>query len=413
MANSELTPPPKPTPISRSFRESDIRGLGLLAAGTSALMGAAWLYNQQEQQYQQRLKTSLCEGYPRAGIMYPQNGETSTTTTVRAGVKSSNKVASSYKYDLSARAVRGQRLYMEDTYFVGPGGRFAAVFDGHGGSGVSSYLRDSLYPLAMQELKRKQWEESDEIEELVTASASAVEERSTPHYSTNSRGASVSAHVAALRGAFNQVEENVLKKRRWDSQGSTAVAVWIHETASRNNGAPPQLTLVSANVGDSRAVLSRQGKAIDLTRDHKPNEEREKARIMQKGESIEWDSLGKVHRVKSLSVSRAIGDSFAKPVVSSEVDIQLFPVVEGRDEFVLLASDGLWDVMDSQEVVSYVHERMEVELTSFMEEGIRDTEDLENFKLVLRREMSRCLAREAIRRGSGDNVTVLIVWMKK
>lgn len=310
------------------------------------------------------------------------------------------------------RAVRGQRLYMEDTYFVSPGGRFAAVFDGHGGRGVSSYLRDSLYPLALQELKRKQWEESDEVEDLVNASTAATSGEKSSYIATNSRGASVSAHVAALRSAFAQAEEKVLQKSRWQSQGSTACAVWIHETPTRN-GTTSQRTLVSANIGDSRAILSRSGKAIDLTRDHKPNEERERSRIMQLGESIEWDSLAKVHRVKSLSVSRTIGDAFAKPAVSSEADIRLHPVVEGQDEFVLLASDGLWDCMDSQDVVSYVHERFASEIKKFTTESSPSPEDLENFKLVLRREMSRCLCREAIRRGSGDNVCILMIWLKK
>ena len=272
---------------------------------------------------------------------------------------------------------------MEDEYFVGDGGRFAAVFDGHGGGGVSGWLRSKLYTHLQKHLKETHWEEQEDDED--------------------SRKPSLSAHVAALRKAFSQVEKDVLDQENLAYQGSTAVAVVLHESDEGHR------TLISANLGDSRAILSRRGKAIDLTRDHKPNEEREKARILKMGEAIEWDSLSKVHRVRNLSLSRAIGDRYAKPVVSSQVEIKLFPVAEEGDEFFLLASDGLWDVMTSQDVVSYVHQRFEKELNR---EQLQSAEDKENLKLVLRRNMARALAREALRRGTGDNVCVLMVWMQ-
>lgn len=272
---------------------------------------------------------------------------------------------------------------MEDEYFVTEGGRFAAVFDGHGGGGVSTWLRSQLYGLLQHYLKETHWEEQEDEHD--------------------NRKPSLSAYVAALRKAFSQVEKDVVAQETLAYQGSTAVAVVMHESDDGHR------TLISANVGDSRAILSRRGKAIDLTRDHKPNEEREKARILNMGEAIEWDSLSKVHRVRNLSLSRAIGDRFAKPVVSSQVEIKLFPVAEDGDEFFLLASDGLWDVMTSQEVVTYIHKRFEKEL---QKEQVQAAEDKENMKLVLRRNMARAVAREALRRGTGDNVCVLLVWMQ-
>lgn len=272
---------------------------------------------------------------------------------------------------------------MEDEYYITDGGRFAAVFDGHGGGGVSSLLRNQLYGYIRQYLKETHWEQQPDDGEA--------------------RKPSLSAHVAALRKAFNKVESEVVAQETLAYQGSTAVAVVMHESEDGHR------TLISANVGDSRAILSRRGKAIDLTRDHKPNEEREKARILKMGEAIEWDSLSKLHRVRNLSLSRAIGDRHAKPVVSSQVEIKLFPVAEEGDEFFLLASDGLWDVMSSQDVVSYVHERFAKELNR---EQVQTLEDKENMKLVLRRNMARAVAREALRRGTGDNICVIIVWMQ-
>jgi serine/threonine protein phosphatase PrpC len=277
---------------------------------------------------------------------------------------------------ISVRAIKGGRVTMEDEFFVAEGGRFVAVFDGHGGGGVSRFLKRNLYDAVCLHLKneRKQWE------------------RGMP---------SVFSHVAALKAAFVQMDEAVLNDEALSYQGSTAVAVLLHESDEGHR------TLLSANLGDSRAILSRQGHAVDLTRDHKPNDEREKARILAMGETIEWDRFAKVHRVRNLSLSRAVGDRYAKPVVSGDVEIKHYPVLEG-DEFILLASDGLWDVMSSEDAVKYVHERMEAELSR---ENIAK-EDIENYKLVLRKNMAKLVAREAIRRGSADNVCVVMVWLK-
>jgi len=313
---------------------------------------------------------------------------------------------------------------MEDEYFVADGGRFAAVFDGHGGSGVSQYLKRQLYPSLRHFLHLKHWEESDDDEidnnavggldddeggagGAVTPTSNDPSVPSSPqalllHRRLSHRRShrpSLSCHVAALRAAFEQVEHDVLHDDNLEFQGSTAVAVVVYESDEGHR------TLLSANVGDSRAVLSRNGRAVELTRDHKPNDEKEKARIMALGETIEWDQDCKVHRVRNLSLARAIGDRYAKPAVSPEVEIQHFPVSEDQDEFVVIASDGLWDVMSSQDAVTFVHRHLQKELQN------ASPENADNYRLVLRRNMAKFLAREAIRKGSSDNVSVLLVWL--
>ncbi len=195
---------------------------------------------------------------------------------------------------------------------------FAAVFDGHGGGCVSTYLSETLFEKISRHLKKKD------------------EEDSSDH-------GSLPFLAKKIRAAFLEVDEDVLNNDEFQYQGSTAVAVWVHENEEKGR------TVISANVGDSRAVLSHMGRAVELTRDHKPNDELEKKRILAMGETIEWDPYCNVHRVQNLSLSRAIGDKFAKPVVSSEVDIAMYPLEEsGDDDFVILASDGLWDVMTSK-----------------------------------------------------------------
>lgn len=301
-------------------------------------------------------------------------------------------------YEVSIRAIKGFRLYMEDEYFVSDGGRFAAVFDGHGGNGVSRYLRENLY----KHIRYYLYNESEEDYYKTWSSNTTNSSVQTKNPSINSRYSipSIAHHISALRSAFRSVEREVISLESFQHVGSTAVAVMLHES---ENGSR---TLISANIGDSRAVLSRRGKAINLTRDHKPNDEKEKSRIMALGEIVEWDPYSEVYRVCNLSLSRAIGDSYAKPYVSSEVEIKRLPLGnDGEDEFVVLASDGLWDVMDSEDVVDFVHQVLRAPVP-LDENSVMTTR-------MRRRHMSRHLSNEAIRRGTGDNVCVVVVWLDK
>ena len=77
---------------------------------------------------------------------------------------------------------------MEDEYFVADGGRFAAVFDGHGGGGVSATLRDRLFNLVTDNLRR-----SDKLEEKTKLCRPPL-----------------SSYVAALRSAFQQIDNDIL-----------------------------------------------------------------------------------------------------------------------------------------------------------------------------------------------------------
>ena len=284
---------------------------------------------------------------------------------------------------------------MEDAYTIENGGRFVAVFDGHGGSEVSSMLREQLYTLYRKQLSK-----------LYGMEKKREERRDNNNNNNNNsddqtvRGVlppSISCQVGAIKGALEDVERRVLKVEELVYQGSTAVCVLVH--VDEDGGR----TLLSANIGDSRAVLSRNGKAVELTRDHKPSDEQEKARIRAMGEDVEWDPYGQLYRVRDLSLSRAIGDRFAKPAVSSEAEIKKFRVSDDDDEFIVLASDGLWDVMTSQEAVDYVHQSLRTSGDSSHEEYV----DISESKIAKR------VAIEALERGSADNVCVLVVWLRQ
>ncbi|XP_057792564.1 probable protein phosphatase 2C 58 isoform X1 [Salvia miltiorrhiza] len=146
----------------------------------------------------------------------------------------------------------------------------------------------------------------------------------------------------ALKNAYQKTDKEILEKSlQLGKGGSTAV------TAILINGQK----LIVANVGDSRAVISKKGVANQLSVDHEPS--REKKLIESKGGFVS-NLPGDVPRVDGqLAVARAFGDKSLKRHVSSEPDIAV-ETIDDDAEFVILASDGLWKVMSNQEAVDSI-----------------------------------------------------------
>jgi len=171
-------------------------------------------------------------------------------------------------------------------------------------------------------------------------------------------------------------------------------------------------TLVIANAGDCRVVLCRRGRTINMTTDHKPNMPSERTRITKGGGVVVAQRAGPrtIYRVNGeLSLSRAIGDLYLKrnralapkdQIISCTPDIATFKRQAG-DEFMVLACDGVWDVLSSQEVVKHVRAQLQ---------GLRDgTVKLSN---VVEAILDRCLSSvdPSCTGGlGGDNMTMMIV----
>jgi serine/threonine protein phosphatase PrpC len=329
-----------------------------------------------------------------------------TTSSLLPSSPSSTQASRPILY--SAYSLQGQRKYMEDEYYIDRDGNFAAVFDGHGGSAVSRYLRQNLYANYQAALPK-------------AASASAVSE--------DHSDASLSMIVAAaLQAALEKVDSEVGSISHWSFQGSTALAmVVVNDDDDENDGnnyygndggsnggssRSSSRSIVVANVGDSRAILCRAGQALDLTTDHKPNDESERRRIEECGGRVSWygevDMHGHpvsgagVYRINgNLALSRSIGDRAERPWVTGLADVTRHRIVEHDNKndtpFALLATDGLFDVMSSQAVAKFV--------TNLLNRTHIDHRDR------IRQDMARYVVEEALRRGTGDNVTVLILWL--
>lgn len=120
--------------------------------------------------------------------------------------------------------------------------------------------------------------------------------------------------------------------------------------------------LLVANAGDSRCVLCRNGKTVEMSLDHKPEDDEESARITKAGGRVTMD--GRVNG--GLNLSRAIGDHAYKmnkdlkpeeQMISAMPDVKRVTLQED-DEFMILACDGIWNFMTSEEVVEFVRKRL-------------------------------------------------------
>jgi protein phosphatase 2C family protein 2/3 len=193
----------------------------------------------------------------------------------------------------------------------------------------------------------------------------------------------------ALRQGFLEFDATMLKDElmRDELAGTTAVTVLIRDKQ-----------LYCANVGDSRAVACVGGTVDPLSADHKPNNPEESARIARAGGWVEYNRVN-----GNLALSRALGDFVFKRNAGMGAEEQMviaLPDVEARDvneewEFVLLACDGIWDVVTNEEAVEFVRRRL-----SMRQEPETICEEL----------MTTCLAPDCQMGGLGcDNMTVILV----
>jgi len=247
------------------------------------------------------------------------------------------------KFSYGYASSPGKRASMEDFYETridGVDGEIVGlfgVFDGHGGARAAEYVKQNLFSNLI----------------------------SHPKFISDTK--------SAIADAYNHTDSEFLKSENNQNRdaGSTAsTAILVGDR------------LLVANVGDSRAVICRGGNAIAVSRDHKPDQTDERQRIEDAGGFVMWAGTWRVGGV--LAVSRAFGDRLLKQYVVADPEIQE-ERVDSSLEFLILASDGLWDVVTNEEAVAIV-------------KPIQEPEDA-----------AKRLMQEAYQRGSGDNITIVVV----
>ncbi|KAH7549990.1 hypothetical protein ACOSQ2_025229 [Xanthoceras sorbifolium] len=291
------------------------------------------------------------------------------------------------KYGVAS--VCGRRRDMEDAVAVHPSFcrknyetaadlHYFGVYDGHGCSHVATRCRERLHELVRDEL------ENDDNE--VTEWRGALEQSFTR----------MDKEVSAWNeGVVNTSCRCELQSPECDAVGSTAVIAII---------TPDKIAV--ANCGDSRAVLCRDGKALPLSSDHKPDRPDELNRIQEAGgRVIYWDGP----RVLGvLAMSRAIGDNYLKPYVSCEPEVTVMERTE-EDECLILASDGLWDVVSNETACGVARMCLRGKKNNAGGSGKSESEKLDKACS----DASLLLTKLAIARHSTDNVSVVVVDLRR
>uniref|UniRef100_A0A3P9B7L3 Protein phosphatase 1E n=1 Tax=Maylandia zebra TaxID=106582 RepID=A0A3P9B7L3_9CICH len=221
---------------------------------------------------------------------------------------------------------------------------YYAVFDGHGGVDAATYASTHLHVV----LSKQEMLQSDA--------------------------------TTAFKTAFKRTDDmfrNKAKRERLRS-GSTGVAVLIQDQ---------ELTV--AWLGDSQAILVRDGHVVRLMDPHKPEREDEKQRIEDLGGCITFMGCWRVNG--TYAVSRAIGDFDQKPFVSGDAE-SLTMKLQGDEDYVLLACDGFFDAVKASAVPHLVMDALKLD-----DVGAR---------------VAQQLVGNAKTAGSSDNITVMVVFLR-
>lgn len=224
---------------------------------------------------------------------------------------------------------------------------FFGVFDGHGGKVVAKFCSKYLHREVMKS-------EGYSVGELGTAVNKAFF-----RMDEMMRGQRGWRELQSLGDKVNQFT-GMIEGLIWSPRGSNSNDQhddWAFEEGPHSDFSGPTCgctacvailrnsQLVVANAGDSRCVISRNGQAYNLSRDHKPELEAERERILKAGGYIQ---MGRVNG--TINLSRAIGDmefkqnKFLTPdkqMLTANPDINTVELCDD-DDFLVLACDGIW-----------------------------------------------------------------------
>ena len=287
---------------------------------------------------------------------------------------------------------------------------FYGVFDGHGGRQAAIYTRDHLFTFLCAELEqgkqatealreaflqtdktfiaacRGDDKEGDSKDEQTEKESPAT----APTAASTSAAAPTASHVPPpINTSPSASAIPSSSSLDHDTSGTTAVAILVcHSTHM----------LYVAHVGDSRAILLSASGVSPLTNDHKADRPDEVERIRAAGGFV-------VHKrvMGELAISRAIGDMDFKRPSSSEPGFNFVVAdpevgeraVREEEDVLLLACDGLYDVMTNEKVAEYVRQAL--------------SESGGSVQRVAESIVSHAIEKLYTR----DNVTVIVVHLRK
>ncbi|CAI0474816.1 unnamed protein product [Linum tenue] len=235
---------------------------------------------------------------------------------------------------------------------------FCGVFDGHGpyGHKVSRYIRDNLASKLSAGIKSLQLNDLDSSDISLSSDGDSDHEASKPK---DAKGSFLlSSAETCLMNCFKEMDQELSLDASIDSYCSGATAVTVIKKGRH---------LLIANLGDSRAVLCSRGNKnqlipVQLTVDLKPSVQSEAERIKKNnGRVFAMEEEPEIFRIwmpdedcPGLAMARAFGDFCLKDYGLISTPEVSYRRLTNKDEFVVLATDGIWDVLTNEEVINIV-----------------------------------------------------------
>ncbi|XP_060533174.1 protein phosphatase 1L [Cylas formicarius] len=344
---------------------------------------------------------------------------------------------------IAAYAIQGRRPKMEDRFVIEDninesGVSLVAVFDGHGGEFAANYAKEKLIQSIYHKIikikdliagkgdtpgvfcnvdekkdskesttqvverknsfRRSSFSTEEKIKEItdtqILSKLNTIKPISRETKPSKSRNSIAEVPINNYFDKFGTVDYGKLitdevlaadarlievARKTMDVAGTTALIAILEGDK-----------LTVANVGDSRGVMcDSKGNAIPLSFDHKPQQVRERKRIKEAGGFVTFNGVWRVAGI--LATSRALGDYPLKDrkLVIAEPDILTFNLTDHKPQFLILASDGLWDTFSNEEAVHFVREHL-----NEPDYGVKS------------------LTLQSFYRGSLDNITVIVINFK-
>ena len=211
--------------------------------------------------------------------------------------------------------------------------KFMGVYDGHGikGKEASLFINNAIKKLITDNKNTlKKWTMQANSREVITK---------------------------MFVNGYKKIQQQMKKDINFELSGSCAISALLIDKAC-----------YVINLGDSRAVIG--GKLIDnifaiqMSTDHKPSLPEEMERIKKSGGEVKSNAWGPMRIYKlndlnpGLAVARSLGDCYGHECGVGDEPQVSYRILEETDEFIVMGSVGIWNVMNSDEIVRYIFERI-------------------------------------------------------
>ncbi|XP_025913564.1 protein phosphatase 1L isoform X1 [Apteryx rowi] len=299
-------------------------------------------------------------------------------------------------HNVAVYSIQGRRDHMEDRFEVitdlvnKTHPSIFGIFDGHGGESAAEYVKSRLPEVLKQHLQDYEKDKENSVlsyqtilEQQILSIDREMLEKLTVSYDE-------AEYMVQRTHHTEQVTRTTGAIRNRSPLPCGGCAACLHRGLGGTTCLIALLSdkeLTVANVGDSRGVLcDKDGNAIPLSHDHKPYQLKERKRIKRAGGFISFNGSWRVQGI--LAMSRSLGDYPLKNlnVVIPDPDILTFDLDKLQPEFMILASDGLWDAFSNEEAVRFIKERL----------------DEPHFG-------AKSIVLQSFYRGCPDNITVMVV----